>query len=515
MSWEWKRIHPPVKEFFLRTPVIYALAALMVVVDYLAGPFIQFPVFYLIPVCLLAWRDGLKQSLFLSVLLPAVRAFISIWVWSVPWGVSQVVENFVIRVFLFGLMAFVIHRLSLQKRLLSKRLDLILEDLPAGVWFTDGEGKIVQGNKMGQKIWEGARYVGPADYGVYQGWWADTGEPVAAEEWGLARAIAKRERSVGEVVDIQCFDGSRKTIVNSAAPIIDEKGKILGAVVTNVDITNERRLVREKEALAREMEKEKRLLERMNRELDEFVRMVSHDLSAPVRHILAFAGLLLSGGGLGAKTASFVREIRDSAQTMTELINDLVEATKLSRMENPFEPADAGELVRAAIDRFRKDIEDSGVRVTVAGPLPIIECDRIKMRELFANLIGNAVKYSSKKAAPEIAVGYEDLGDRHRFFVRDNGIGIDPKSHSEIFEMFRRLHAEGEYEGTGAGLHIAKKIVEAHGGEIGVQSAPGEGSTFFFTIPKSPNRPGPPEVHPADKKGSHRDYGPSQSDRLA
>ena len=133
-------------------------------------------------------------------------------------------------------------------------LQLVLEALPIGVWIMDSTGRITHGNPAGRRIWAGARYVGPADFGEYKGWWADTGQPIAADEWAAARAISKGETSIEEVIDIECFDGSHKTILNSALPLRSSAGEIAGAIIINQDITSRRRGEIERENLVRQLQ---------------------------------------------------------------------------------------------------------------------------------------------------------------------------------------------------------------------------------------------------------------------
>jgi hypothetical protein len=134
-------------------------------------------------------------------------------------------------------------------------LPLVLETLPVGVWIIDAGGRIVHGNPAGLRIWAGARYVGVERFGEYKGWWADTGKRIEAREWAGARAIEKGETSIDEVIDIECFDGTRKTMLNSAMPIKDAEGKVLGAIIVNQDITEKRRLEKEREDLIAKLEK--------------------------------------------------------------------------------------------------------------------------------------------------------------------------------------------------------------------------------------------------------------------
>jgi hypothetical protein len=133
-------------------------------------------------------------------------------------------------------------------------LPQVLEVLPVGVWIMDRTGCITHGNPAGRRIWGGARYVGPANFAEYKGWWADTGRRIAADEWAAARAITKGETSLDEVIDIECFDGSRKTILNSALPLLTPPGDIIGAIIINQDITDRRRSELERDRLVKQLE---------------------------------------------------------------------------------------------------------------------------------------------------------------------------------------------------------------------------------------------------------------------
>jgi hypothetical protein len=133
-------------------------------------------------------------------------------------------------------------------------LQQVLEALPVGVWVMDHTGRITHGNPAGRRIWGGARYIGPAHFGEYKGWWADTGQRIAPDEWAASRAITRGETSIDEVVDIECFDGSRKTILNSALPLRDVAGQITGAIIINQDITDRRRSELEREHLVKKLQ---------------------------------------------------------------------------------------------------------------------------------------------------------------------------------------------------------------------------------------------------------------------
>ncbi|MCG3176754.1 MAG: Adaptive-response sensory-kinase SasA [Candidatus Omnitrophica bacterium] len=249
------------------------------------------------------------------------------------------------------------------------------------------------------------------------------------------------------------------------------------------------------EAVSR-LEEQRQDLERVNLELDSFVYTASHDLRAPLRAIGSFADFLEQDHGpkLDAQGRDYLSEIKKGVRRMAALIDDLLTLSRLSRIHNPYENVEMTSLAKEVLDRLGFDIDSSGVEVVVHDPLPTIRCDRIKMGELLINLIGNAVKYSSKLSGRRgrVEIGYLDRDAEHVLYVRDNGIGIEPKYHEQIFGMFKRLHTQEEYEGTGAGLSIVKRIVEEHRGRVWLESSPGKGSTFFFSIPKNIiERPGP------------------------
>ncbi len=241
------------------------------------------------------------------------------------------------------------------------------------------------------------------------------------------------------------------------------------------------------EAKAR-VEEQKELLEEANKELDSFVYTVSHDLGAPLRGIDGFANLLEQDYSerLDTQAKDYLHRIRSGASQMKRLIDDLLTLSRISRIKNPYEEVDMKDLIRSVLSRVEFDIKAHRADVKAAGDLPVVRCDRIKMGEVFLNLISNAVKFSSKNknGSPKVEIGYTNRGEAHEFYVKDNGIGIDKKYHKEIFRIFRRLHTQAEYEGTGAGLSIVKKVIDDHGGSIWVDSEPGKGAAFYFTIPK-------------------------------
>lgn len=238
-----------------------------------------------------------------------------------------------------------------------------------------------------------------------------------------------------------------------------------------------------------EVEEQKRLLEESNKELDSFVYTASHDLRAPLRGIDGLVKFIEEdyADKFDSQGKDYLKRIRIGATRMKNLIDDLLTLSRISRIKNPYEDVDMNELISAVISRIEFDIKQYKVELKVPGNIPLVRCDRIKMQEVFFNLISNAVKFSSKNkgTVPKVEVGYNDKNQAHEFSVKDNGIGIDKKYHNEIFGIFKRLHTQEEYEGTGAGLSIVKRIIDDHKGEIWLDSEPGKGTTFYFTIPKN------------------------------
>ena len=223
-------------------------------------------------------------------------------------------------------------------------------------------------------------------------------------------------------------------------------------------------------------------LRRSNEELEHFAYLASHDLQEPLRMVASYTQLLSRRytGKLDSDADEFIAFAVDGASRMQRLIQDLLAYSRVGTKGGELLATPAGRALDEAMSNLRATIEDSGAVIT-HGPLPSVLADETQLVQLFQNLIGNAIKYQDGRV-PEIHVSAERNGAGWTFAVRDNGLGIDAKYFEKIFGMFQRLHGRKEYAGTGIGLAICKKIVERHGGTIGVESAPGQGSTFRFEL---------------------------------
>jgi len=224
-------------------------------------------------------------------------------------------------------------------------------------------------------------------------------------------------------------------------------------------------------------------LERSNRDLEQFAYVASHDLQEPLRAVSGFAQLLGKRykGNLDSDADEFITYVVNGASRMQTMIQDLLAFSRVSTRGTDFELADCHSVLGKALVNLRTAIQESSAIIT-NDDLPTVMGDSSQLVQLFQNLIGNAIKFHSE-APPHVHISAEQRETGWAFSVRDNGTGIDPEYFDRIFVIFQSLHARGEYEGTGIGLALCKRVIERHGGKIWVESQLGKGSTFFFTIP--------------------------------
>lgn len=240
-------------------------------------------------------------------------------------------------------------------------------------------------------------------------------------------------------------------------------------------------------------------LSRSNADLERFAAVASHDLQEPLRKIRAFGDRLATkyADDLPERGQDYLERMLSAASRMSRLIDSLLTFSRLATKEGPFEMVDLDEILAEVVADLEVRIEENDGRVEV-GELPVIEADPNQMRQLFQNLVGNALKFHREGVPPRVRITCERVADepdeRYRIVVEDNGIGFDEKYLDRVFDVFQRLHGRGVYEGTGMGLAICRRIVERHGGEITATSTPGGGSTFIITLPTRPTRVAPEEV---------------------
>ena len=305
---------------------------------------------------------------------------------------------------------------------------------------------------------------------------------------GLSRFLTTGE---GPLLDRRCEvtalhrEGHEFPVELTIAPLPWSSSYLFSAFVH--DISARKRAEEDLRKLAGE-------LGRSNQALEEFAYAASHDLQEPLRKILTFGERLKakSSPALGAEGLDFLARMLNAASRMQALIEGLLSFSRVTRKSEPFRKVDLGEVVGEVLGDLEVRIEEAGARVEVEA-LPSIEADPMQMRQLFQNLLSNALKFRSREAAPVVRIrglanGDGDAGgpspvDSCRVAVEDNGIGFDPKYAERIFGIFQRLHPREEYQGTGIGLAICRKIAERHGGSITANGAPGQGARFIVTLP--------------------------------
>ncbi len=242
------------------------------------------------------------------------------------------------------------------------------------------------------------------------------------------------------------------------------------------------RLYREMVLAKEETEYHSKKLEESNRELQEFAYIASHDLQEPLRMISSYLGLIERryNDKLDKDGKEFIDYAVDGAKRLQVMINDLLQYSRVTTKGKPFEKTDMEEVLEKVLMNLKIAVEESGGAVT-HDQLPEIMADQVQMERLFQNLLGNAIKYHGDRI-PEVHISVKRNKEEYEFSIQDNGIGIQEEYREKIFRIFQRLHTREEYQGTGIGLAVCKKIVERHGGKIWVDGKFNEGSTFYFTI---------------------------------
>lgn len=229
---------------------------------------------------------------------------------------------------------------------------------------------------------------------------------------------------------------------------------------------------------------------RLRQEMEDFAYSASHDLQAPLRTFEGYARWLIEdyGDALDEMGRQLCEEIIADALHMKKLLDGLLEYSRIGRVHTELVAVDVQKVLHQVMHSLQLEIIDTDATIELPPTLPTVYYPEVRLTQIFSNLLSNALKFTTDHP-PHITIGCEAETQYYHFTVRDNGIGIAPEHFGRIFEIFKRLHTREEYPGTGAGLTIVKKIVESHGGRIGVESAPGEGSTFWFTIPRTEDLP--------------------------
>jgi PAS domain S-box-containing protein len=383
------------------------------------------------------------------------------------------------------------------------KLQAALASIPDAVFISDVEGRLVNFNdafatyhRFRSKD-ECSRSI--ADCPTYLEAYMADGHPAPPEMWAIPRALR------GETVKNTHYTLQRKdtgetwTGGYSFSPIRDKDEVIIGSVVVARDITEQQQM-KEKLRKSRD-ELELRVherttelktfmakLEQSNQALQDFASIASHDMKEPLRKVISFGNMLRqkSGDSLGQSGKDYLNRMLHATERMQSLLTGLLDYSRVTTTSEPFEEIDLSDLIGEVLSDLEVRILKTGGKLNI-GDLPVIQADPTQMRQLFQNLIGNALKFHKPGEKPMVQVRSASNSDSGcQIIVEDNGIGFDEQYLERIFAPFQRLHGRSEYEGTGMGLAICKKIVERHGGSITARSEPGKGSTFLIMLPQGP-----------------------------
>jgi PAS domain S-box-containing protein len=378
----------------------------------------------------------------------------------------------------FGLTRDITETKDAEEKLTEERtlLRTIIDQLPSRLYVKDTAGRFVLNNTahlaaLGAKTQ--AEVLGRTILDFYPG---ERGRQATADDRRVLETdtpMHNQERS-----DFGSADGRIRWSLVTKVPLHDVRGKLIGLVGISHDITERKRQEQEAKRNAEE-------LARSNAELEQFAYVASHDLQEPLRAVASCVQLLKKRyeGQLDERADEFITHAVEGTKRMQALITDLLAYSRVGTHTHPFESVDCGEIVADALANLTIAVQESGAVVKHEG-LPTLVVDASQLGQVFQNLVGNAIKFRAEGRAPEIAITAKKDGAEWLFAVADNGIGIEPQYFERVFRVFQRLHTRTRYPGTGIGLAIVKKIIERHGGRIWIESEPGRGTTFFFTLPE-------------------------------
>jgi PAS domain S-box-containing protein len=342
---------------------------------------------------------------------------------------------------------------------------------PVMIWMTDPDNLCYYFNKSWLSF-TGRKFEEEVGVG-----WLQNVHPDDINLFGNYQSNLDAHESYTVEYRLKRSDGLFRHIHEIGTPRFLPDGSFAGYMGSCLDISD----IKE---VQNELANQTRELRRSNEELEQFAYVASHDLQEPLRMISSYIQLIQKNivAGKAEGTDDFMGYVLDGVSRMQGLIADLLQFSRVNRKGNPFMKVNINEVMQIAVAHLTNRIRENGATILFDN-MPTVLGDSFQLIRLFQNLVDNAIKFRSD-TPPVIKISAEDRDKHWLFTVADNGIGIEDKFYNRIFVIFQRLHTRNEYEGTGIGLAVCKKIVERHGGEIWVESEHGKGSTFYFTIKK-------------------------------
>lgn len=377
-----------------------------------------------------------------------------------------------------------------REQLLQTMIDL----LPVGVWATDKHGRVTLVNPAADKIWSGHDWHGDIDPTSFKGWWADTNEPVAVEDWAIVRALREGVTSRADLLRIETLDGRQRTIISWAAPLRNDRGRVSGAVAVTEDITPLYRVQEQLRAAVSDRE--------------QILAIVAHDLRNPLGSIMvgaSTAGAMAARLPGGEKLQQRLDVLLDLSRQMSGMVDDLLSVAVSTGGGKPMleiQQISPATLIDQTCKGVRPQFADAGVelRCEVESDLPAICADINRIQRVLANLLDNALKYTEPGCC--VTLGVQGRGPVV-FSVSNSGSPLSLEQRETMFQPF--WQADHRHRGAGLGLSICRSIVEAHGGSIWTEPARGQRVRVSFALPRVPSIPAAqpaPELHAETPRGA-------------
>lgn len=383
-----------------------------------------------------------------------------------------------------GMLTDITDRKRREAELFESRqmLRLVLDNIPQRVFWKDRNSAYLGCNRIFAQdtgLDDPHAIVGKSDFELS---WREFAPLYRADD---AQVMATDSPKVSFEEPLVVHGGGRRWLRTSKVPLHAADGTIIGMLGMFEDITEQKEAEQALRAASDALDLKAAELARSNRDLEQFAYIASHDLQEPLRSVAAYLDLLARryGDRFDEDGTEFLAFATDGARRMQRMIRDLLAYSRVGTRGREFEPTAADAALDTALVTLQLAVEDAGAVIT-RDPLPTVEADPAQLTGLFQNLLANAVKFHRPDVAPLVHVRAQATDGAWQFAVTDNGIGIPQDQRDRIFGLFQRLHPAREHAGSGIGLAICKRIVERHGGRIWVESAPGTGSTFFFTLPR-------------------------------